>query len=169
MLRQENLLEIVDIPRETFRYWRTRLAPLAWRGRDARYSTGEVLGLLCVKSLVEEHDRPISKIATIATRLFEQCRYQNWPELMETYMFVNFVDARIMLSPSASERPSGSRPSDDVLLIGELVAHVEALIHAEPAAAIGEAASGDRVMMASTQTAKRFLHLQTRSRTERRV
>lgn len=134
MLRQENVLEIVDIPRETFRYWRTKLPPLAWRerGRDARYSTGEVLGLMCVKSLVEDHDRPVSKIGTIAIQLFEQCRYPHWPELMDTYMFVNFVDARIMLSYSASERPSGSRPSDDVLLIGELVARVEALIHAEP-------------------------------------
>lgn len=134
VLRQDNVLEILDMSREKFRYWRAKLPPLAGRqrGHDARYSTGEVLGLLCVKSLVEEHDRPISKIGTVATLLFEQCRHHNWPQLIDNCMFVNFVDVRIMLSGSANERPSGSRPSDDVLLVGELVTRIEALIHAEP-------------------------------------
>jgi len=63
---------------------------------------------------------------------FEQCRHQHWPELAGQYMFVNFVDKRIMLSRSVDARPAGSKPSDDVLLIAELVARVEALIHAEP-------------------------------------
>jgi hypothetical protein len=51
-------------------------------------------------------------------------------------MFVNFVDRRILLSPTLNERPAGSQPSDDVLMIGELVAQIEALIHAEPEATV---------------------------------
>tara|TARA_B100001939_G_scaffold285762_1_gene255677 strand:- start:602 stop:1060 length:459 start_codon:yes stop_codon:yes gene_type:complete len=138
VLRQDNVLEILDLPRETFRYWRARLTPLARRerGHNARYSTGELLGLMCVQLLVEEHDRPVSRVKVVATPLFDQCRHQHWPELRDKCMFVNFVDRRILLSPSLNERPAGSQPSDDVLMIGELVAQIEALIHAEPEATI---------------------------------
>lgn len=134
MLRQEDILETLDISRETFRYWRAKLPPLLQRprGHDARYSTGEMLALMCIGLLVTEHDRPISRIAAVAPSLFEGCRYQNWKQLSDKYMFVSFIDGCIRLSTSPNERPPQSVPSDDILPIGDLILQVESLIHAEP-------------------------------------
>jgi len=153
MLRQDDMLEMLSLSRETFRYWRGKLPPLSMRGQGhkARYSTGDLLALKCVIALIQEHGQSISAVRRVAVPLFEACRHEHWEALRDKGLSISYMNGTATPACSILDRPIDARDSDDFVRAGLFITVIERDLHAETI-------DTDRVPHVNTDTLKEAPH-----------
>ena len=80
--RQDDVVEELQVCRETWRNWRTHVPRLKDRkGGKARFTSGEMLALKVIAYLVRRQHMPLEKLGPRSSDIFAACRFSQWDRI----------------------------------------------------------------------------------------
>jgi hypothetical protein len=75
----QQVRQILSIPQETLRHWRTTLPPLSGKkGYSPCFSAGDILALRIVKEIVDKFRIRVQVLVPNSVSLFNTCKGVNW-------------------------------------------------------------------------------------------
>lgn len=84
--------DVVGVPVETFRHWRTTLTGLGGKsGHSPCFTIGDAVGFAVVRQLVESMGVRVSMIADAGEPLFDVCNITPWHVLETSYLLVDIA------------------------------------------------------------------------------
>lgn len=101
--------EVLEISPETFRHWRTALAPLeARKGYRPCFTHGDLLAMAFVKALTDDAGIRVAYLKSIAVSLFKHCSGQSWAGIERTVLIIEPSRSRIRFIPETQiPQPEG--------------------------------------------------------------
>ena len=100
--------EVLQLPQETFRHWKTVLPPLAGRnGYRPCFSHGDLFAMAVVKALTNTAGIRIGSLSAVAVSLFTQCDRHSWAGLERSILVLDLAHKRANFAPD-SEVPQFS-------------------------------------------------------------
>lgn len=85
--------QVIGIPQETLRHWRSVLPSLAGlKGHAPVFRPGQLLGLAVVRVLVEDMGLSVGTLKTVDREIFEICGSPQWVRLARGYLLVRPTD-----------------------------------------------------------------------------
>lgn len=84
--------DVVGVPVETFRHWRTTLTGLTGKsGHSPCFTIGDAVGFAVVRQLVEGMGVRISVFADAGLSLFDVCNITPWHVLEASYLLIDIA------------------------------------------------------------------------------
>ena len=82
----------IGISPETYRHWKKALSPLSrGAGRGPRFTAGDLVAVLVVKTLTADFAIRVNAISAIAPALFETCNAEPWPALERGKLIIDLA------------------------------------------------------------------------------
>lgn len=141
LLTQGSLLKWAGVTDEQFRTWKRVLPPLQGRrGREERYSLGDLLALRTISRLLAS-GISVGKLASVATAIFGECQEDNWAKLEHQCVIIRAQDGYVVTANKASQVSCLSVCGAFVLDIGKEVTDLKRDLKMAPPESTDSAAS----------------------------
>jgi hypothetical protein len=109
------VLDLVCVPKETLRHWKTVLPPIQQRdGRSAQYTFAELVALSVIAAAVQGLAIPISRFTSDAEWLFNEIA--NWLEAGSSSAYFHILPSEV--------RFDSSLESEDVAVVCVVAVHI---------------------------------------------
>jgi DNA-binding transcriptional MerR regulator len=98
--------EILPLSQDTYRYWKSTIAPLAGRNGHTRcFSAGDLLAMAAVKTLTEDLGIQVGTLQPFAADLFAHCNQNSWAALERSTLVFELAGRRVDLAPDTQSQP----------------------------------------------------------------
>lgn len=105
---QGQIRELLSIPVETFRAWRSALPALArHKGHGPTFTPGDLVAVALVSELVQVFGVRIGAVASRLNPPLEACHGLSWPALEECWLLLDAEGGRLVQADGVALRPDG--------------------------------------------------------------
>jgi hypothetical protein len=92
--------EALPITQDTYRHWKSTLAPLSNRNAHTRcFSASDFLALAIVKSMTDDLGVRVGALGPFASDLFDLCGRSSWASLERSTLIFELAARRVDLAP----------------------------------------------------------------------
>lgn len=101
--------EILGLPQETFRHWKSKLPPLANRnGHRPCFTYGDLFAIAVIQTLITQAGVQVSALAPVAEKLFNVCDMQPWAAIEQLSLVIEPAEEHIaFVAEQETPRHSG--------------------------------------------------------------
>lgn len=105
---QGQFRELLSVPVETFRAWRSALPALArHKGHGPTFTPGDLVAVALVSELVQVFGVRIGSVANRLNPPLEACHGLSWPVLEECWLVLDAEGGRLVQADEVALRPAG--------------------------------------------------------------